>query len=93
MPELPCPPVPSKPASESKRVKFTTGGFIAVGIALLTFLAGLAKIPFIGQNKWIVIVAGVAGLALMSFGSVLGIVGSGTKIVFGGKDEPPMPLP
>ncbi len=85
--------VPSKPASESKRVKFTAAGFISVGVALLTFLAGLAKIPFIGQNKWIVIVAGIAGLALMSFGSVLGIMGSGTKIVFGGKPEPPIDAP
>jgi len=81
---MPDSTIPRKPAGDSKRVKATTAGFVSIIIALATFLAGLAHIPFINKNKWVMILAGVAGLVLMSFGSVLGIRDSGTKINFGG---------
>lgn len=72
-----------KPASKSKRVK----SFAAMLIAVCVFCVALTKVPFIGQNQTIQIVAGVAAALSGFVGTLLGILDSGTKIDFnhGGK--------
>ena len=70
-------------ASQSKRVNIFNW-FRGVSIvAVLTFLASLGNLPFIGKNKWIAIVAAVAATILGWLGQHYGVKDSGTLIVKG----------